>query len=270
VLVEERGKFLDEWGGFPLGFSSEEFSGAVGDINQLWQLYLEQWQKFGDPWTGAFQGAPEYLLRATSGDSGALKGLSDLYRNAYQDTLGRIVTSPNLGPTRELNEKLLYSFDAWFDWQMATLEYQSILSETWQQAMEHFMGQLVALAEKGESITSIRDLTTLWTRGAEEVFTNAFRTEKYVLAQGRMLNAAMQYRIQQRAILEVWLKAYDLPTRAELDEAHRRIYELRKEVKGLKRELAALKQSPVDAGAAGRRKTPQRRQRKSDQEELGG
>ena len=81
----------------------------------------------------------------------------------------------------------------------------------------------------------------MWTRGAEQVFTDGFRTERYVLAQGQMLNAAMAYRVHEREIIEVFLNLYDLPTRTELDETHRRLYELRKEVKDLKKTISELK-----------------------------
>ncbi len=36
------------------------------------------------------------------------------------------------------------------------------------------------------------------------------------------------------------LKMYDLPTRSEVDEIHRSIYELRKEVKSLKKSLSRI------------------------------
>jgi len=91
-------------------------------------------------------------------------------------------------------------------------------------------------------------LVLLWTRGAEEVFTQNFRTEEYVLARGKMLNAGMAYRSRERAIIESFLKLYDLPTRSELDETHRRIYELRKEVKALKKTLAEIQSG--DSGGA--------------------
>ena len=98
------------------------------------------------------------------------------------------------------------------------------------------------------------DFILLWTRGAENVFTEAFQTESYVLAQGKMLNAAMVYRVHEREVIEVFLNLYDLPTRSELNETHRRIYELRKEVKTLHKEIEALrktvaeKEKEVDGG----------------------
>lgn len=227
----------------------ETTTAAAQDLNQLWELYLKQWQSFGQPWDAALRQAPEYISRAISGDSTALVGLSDLYQHAYQDSLARLVTSPGLGLTREFNEKFQQGFDAWVSWQLATLEYQGVVSEIWEDAFEKFFQDLLSLAEKGETIDTLRDLILLWTRGAEDVFTKNFRSEAYVLAQGKMLNASMKYQVRERAIIETFLNLYDLPTRSELDEAHRRIYELRKEVKALKKAVTDL-QAGQNGGAA--------------------
>ena len=95
-------------------------------------------------------------------------------------------------------------------------------------------------AEQGEMIGSVRDLLLLWGQVADRVFIDTFRTDEFIQIQGQFLQAAMTYRIQQREIAEASLSLYDLPTRSEVDEAHRNIYELRKEVKALKKALADL------------------------------
>jgi len=227
----------------------EVAKGTVEDINSLWNDYLQQWQRFGQPWMLAMQRAPEFFARMMTGDSTAYIGLSNLYREAYQGTFARLVASPGLGMTREFNEKFQVGFDAWVSWQLATLEYQGVVSEIWERAFKQFREDLISLAEKGEKIETLRDFVLLWTRGAEQVFTEAFQTESYVLAQGKMLNAALAYRVHEREIIEVFLNLYDLPTRSELDETHRRIYELRKEVKALKKTIAELK-TEAEGGAS--------------------
>jgi len=132
---------------------------------------------------------------------------------------------------------------------LAAMEYQGVVGELWEQAFKQFQEDLISLAEKNEKIESLRDFVLLWTRGAEKVFTDGFQTERYVLAQGQMLNSAMAYRVHEREIIEVFLNLYDLPTRTELDETHRRLYELRKEVKALKKTIADLK-TGADGGAS--------------------
>ena len=210
------------------------------DVNQMWDLYIKQWQSFGQPWDAALRQVPEHLNRAFTGDSKSLIDLSNLFQQAYQGSVAGLVASPGLGLSREFNDKIQQGFDSWVAWQLATLEYQGIVNDIWRRAFEKFFQELLSLAEKGETIDTLRDLILLWTRGAEEIFTEAFRTEPYVLAQGKMLNAGMAYRNRERVIMESTLSIYDLPTRSELDETHRRIYELRKEVKTLKKALAEV------------------------------
>jgi class III poly(R)-hydroxyalkanoic acid synthase PhaE subunit len=235
-IERARDKALQEWQKWPV-----EFSITGEDVNKLWEQYLLTWQSYGLPWMSALQRIPEISAGLMRGESASLAGFAELFRDAYKDTLGQLVSSPNLGPGREFNEKLLGSFDAWINYQLAIQDYQAILLAIWREAIDDYFDRLLVMAENGEKIDNIRDLTLLWTRGAEAIFSEAFQGQDYVLAQGKMLNAAMDLRIRQRELMDVYLQSLDLPTRVEMDEAHRRIYELRKEIKTLKKELREMK-----------------------------
>ncbi len=69
-----------------------------------------------------------------------------------------------------------------------------------------------------------------------------------------MSNVAL--RQQQRDLLEVWLRSNDMPTRTDLDEAHHQLYQLRKEVKALKKTLAAPEQKPASVAPAAPKHSP--------------
>jgi class III poly(R)-hydroxyalkanoic acid synthase PhaE subunit len=239
AIEKTREDALREW-----VYQPEDLLRSTEDINQLWRYYLEWWQRFGSPWGIVLERMPEITASSISGDSRSLRDLADVYRQAYQQTFGKFVTSPSLGLTRGLNEKLLSAFDDWIDWQLSVQEYQSVMADTWRVAIEDYFDRLLKLAERGEKLESVRDLVLFWTRGAEEIFSEKFQSDEYVLVQGKMLEAAMSLRIQQRKIMQDILSIYDLPTRDEVDDAHRRIYELRKEVKALKVQLAELQDKP--------------------------
>jgi class III poly(R)-hydroxyalkanoic acid synthase PhaE subunit len=146
--------------------------------------------------------------------------------------------SPLLGPTREFNGKLLRTFDAWVDLYRASIDYQTLLTDIQIRSFEELMKQLVTLAEKGEPIQDWRQFQQLWGRLADEVFEKAFCSENNLKVRGRFLNALNTYRIYQQDLTELWLKQINLPSRTEVDEVHKNIYELRKEVKALKKTLA--------------------------------
>jgi class III poly(R)-hydroxyalkanoic acid synthase PhaE subunit len=214
---------------------------ATQDWGELWRLYLEEWQKLVQPWADSLQRAPWRVGQASTGDGSALVELMNLYGDAYERTFGRLLESPSLGHTRELNEDLLKGFAAWMDYRRASFEYQVELSETWARAFEEFIRNLVSQAEKGETVQSLRQLLFQWIDVIDQMFAKHFRSDEYIRLQGHLLNTAMTYRLREREIVEAFLKTSHLPSRSELDEAYRRIYHLRKEVKELKKSVHAMK-----------------------------
>jgi polyhydroxyalkanoate synthase subunit PhaE len=237
----------------------EQFFGgttkATENLNELWGLYVEELQRMGLAWLEPFQRAPGFMSPPGMGDGSGVVELTNLYWDAFERTFGGLLQSPGLGLTRELNEKIARGFDTWLDFRRASAGYQSKLGDVWSEAFEQLMREMADMAERGEMIDSVRDLLLLWGQVADRVFVRTFRTDEYVQIQGRMLNAAMAYRVRVREIMEYLLNALDLPTRSEVDEAHRNIYELRREVKALKRELAAL-QKPAPKPASRRKPKP--------------
>lgn len=214
---------------------------ATQDSGELWSLYLEQWQKLVQPWASSLQQASWRVGQASTGDGSALVELMHLYGDAYERTFGRLVESPSLGHMRELNEEFLKGFTAWVEYRQASFAYQVEVGETWTQAFEEFMRNLIAKTEKGETVQSLRQLLFQWIDIIDQVFAKAFRSDDYIRLQGHLLNTAMTYRVRERAIVESFLKTSHVPYRSEMDEAHRRIYHLRKEVKELKKALHAIK-----------------------------
>jgi len=219
----------------------QEMQKACQDTDELLRVYSEQWKGLMQPWTESLHQTPWHFGQAATGHGSALMELTNLYWDGYESTFGRLLQSPSLGHTRELNQDILKGFDAWLDYRRAGFEYQVVLGETWVHAFEEFMRQLVALTEKGEPIPSVRKLLFLWVELVDQVFTAVFRSEEYIRIQGNLVNTATAYRLREREIVDAFLKTTHLASRSELDEAYRRIYELRKDVKDLKKTMQAIK-----------------------------
>ena len=146
-------------------------------------------------------------------------------------------TSPGFGFTRGYQAKMGALLSAWLEVLQRDLEYRSVLSGAWFDAFGRFMTILSKRATDGEPSLSARETMVLWVETADEVFVEAFRSEAYTTAQAALMNASMTLKKQRRVVMEDMLVAYDLPTRTQVDEAHRMIYELRKEMKALRRQL---------------------------------
>ncbi len=188
-------------------------------------------------WAEPLRLSLEMASRVVVGYASALSELTNLYWDIYEKSFGSVLQSPSLGYTREFNNKLFKSFDAWINFSKASVDYQLVLLNVWLKASEELMRELASSKEKGETVQDWQQFLQVWSSVFDRVFAQTFRAENALEVQGNFLNSAMTYRLYQQQLMEVFLKMYDLPTRSEVDEIHRSIYELRKEIKSLKKSI---------------------------------
>ncbi len=189
-------------------------------------------------WAEPLRLSLEIASRAVVGYAWAVSEVTNLYWDIYEKTFGSVLQSPSLGYTREFNNKLFKSFDAWINFSKASVDYQLVLVEVWLKAFEELTRELASSKEKDETIQNWQQFLQVWSSVFDRVFAQTFRSEDALEIQGKFLNSAMTYRLRQQQLMEVFLKMNDLPSRSEVDEIHRSIYELRKEIKSLKKSLA--------------------------------
>ncbi len=155
----------------------------------------------------------------------------------YDSTLGSLTRIPLLGPERESSHTLLQFFDAWAQMYPAGAVYQSVLTDIHRRSFEAFLDALIALTGRGVPLTDWMQLQQIWSRTADRVFEQALGSHEALRARGQFLNAMNRYKLRQQEVMELYLTAMNLPTRGELDDLHHTLYQLRKEVKRLKKAL---------------------------------
>ncbi len=206
---------------------------------ELCQIYVKGLQKLGQLWAEPLWQSLEIASRSALGDHSALMELTHLYQDIYEKTLGSFLLSPSLGYTREFNNKWLLGFDTWINFYQASFDYQLVLLDVWARAFDELMRELASSEEKGKTVQNWRQFLQVWSSLFDRVFAQTFHSQDTLQIRGKFLNAAMTYRLHQQQLIEVFLKMNDLPTRSEVDEIHRNIYELRKEIKSLNKTLNA-------------------------------
>ena len=188
-------------------------------------------------WAEPLRLSLEIASRAVVGYASAVSEVTNLYWDIYEKTFGSVLQSPSLGYTREFNNKVFKSFDAWINFSKANVDYQLVLVDVCLKAYEELMRELASSEQKGEMVQNWQQFLQVWSSVFDRVFAQTFRSEDALEIQGKFLNSAMTYRLRQQQLMEVFLKMNDLPSRSEVDEIHRSIYELRKEIKSLKKSL---------------------------------
>ncbi len=209
-----------------------EFSGqAVGaaDIAQRWKQMLEQ--NGEGAWLEMFRSMQSPQMHGFDQWYESVQPMLAGWRNEARGWLGM----PTFGVAREHQERLQKMMQAQLDYQDTLAAHNAMLSKSAQQAYENFEKKLAEHESPGLEITSARALFDLWIDAAEDAFADMALSSDYREAYGAMVNAQMRLRQDVQKEIEHATGQLGMPTRTEIEAAHRKIAELERIVRRMMR-----------------------------------
>ena len=168
----------------------------------------------------------------------------------FDAALNRMAEGPQLADLWQTERRYAALFTAWASLRRAQSEHQAVMLDAWTRAAGTFAQEANARAERGESFASARDMMTRWIETANAVLLEVQRSEKFLTSQRTVLRASTDLRLAQQDVAAFLSEFYGQPTRAELDDVHKSLTELRREVRALRRERRAARAKADGARAA--------------------
>jgi class III poly(R)-hydroxyalkanoic acid synthase PhaE subunit len=150
------------------------------------------------------------------------KPFLDAWRREGKSILGM----PAFGSGREQQERLQRLMQAQLDFQQREGAYNALMMKALQRAYGVFQDKLAEREEPGRQLTSARALFDLWIDAAEEAYAQVALSPEFREVYGAYANAQMRLRNGMQREVEQACAAIGMPTRTEVDAAHRKIAEL--------------------------------------------
>ncbi|PPV05022.1 PHA synthase subunit [Xanthomonas bromi] len=222
-----------------------------------------------DAWRQAVKGQGEQLMQWTLGSlRGGSPGGFDPWLQEAAQTLQKWreenapwLDMPAFGLNRNHQSRLQKLARAQQDFQAQSQAYGEQLKAAIEQAFARFASKLSEHESSGSQLTSARALFDLWIEAAEESYADVALSDQFREVYGGFANAHMRLRAALQEEVEQLSERFGMPTRSEMDAAHRRIAELERLVRRMLRSAAspparpaaAPEPDPVAAPAAGKR-----------------
>ncbi|MEL6185164.1 MAG: poly(R)-hydroxyalkanoic acid synthase subunit PhaE [Myxococcota bacterium] len=246
-FLESQRRAFDMMRGFTSVWTDLAERGVSGP--EAWKRVLDDTAKLMGA-QAAFGGSSEQLMTAWREQGERMLEMFRPFAAAAQSAspgpfdseMTAFLSSPSFGMGREYQTQVGHLFEVWLRQKETELQYQQHLNSAWTKAFQQMTERMEVMVREGRRFENPRELMELWVQVGDDVFTDLFHTEAFSKAQAEMLNAAHEVRRGRRDLTEAVLKASDLPTLSDIEVAHRAIYELRREVRALKRELATLRE----------------------------
>jgi class III poly(R)-hydroxyalkanoic acid synthase PhaE subunit len=213
---------------------------------------------FGDLWSSATELSATLAKSVGKGDGAdpvVAEMLAKIFdprgwfsgTNDMDEALQKMAEGPRLSDLWNVERKFLAVSNAWVALRRRTLEHNKVMLDAWMRAAGGFAHDLNARAERKEPLASWREALALWVETANEALLETQRSEAFLKSQREVLKASTDLRLAQRGLAEYYSEMFGYPTRAELDDVHKTVTELRRELRTFKRERRAAVPAPPAA-----------------------
>ncbi len=161
---------------------------------------------------------------------------------AWLQALSKIAgqqASPAFGLGREYRECWQQVEKLLRDYRERNADYNALMAKAAQQAFDVFERKLGEHASVGAQIDSARALFDTWIDAAEDAYARIALSADFRHVLGELSNAQMRLRAAVQKEVEQVSELFGMPTRQEVDAAHRKIAELERALRRVTRTQAA-------------------------------
>lgn len=216
----------------------------VGQMFQLADQHHKAWLKFADQWQPQSSKGPavDGLKRMLDPTSWLNMGVDDVTR-----TLKKLAQGPEFADGFGVQFQMLQSSTEWVELSDKVVRYGKIVGGAWMAAYSDFMAEMTHQYRyrKPEEIgpDDYGAGVKIWLKIANDHLLKTQRSEAFLTAQRDLLRALMAFKKREQKMVEVFCETYAIPTRTEVDDMQYMLHQLRREVRGLKREVGSLKKN---------------------------
>jgi polyhydroxyalkanoate synthase subunit PhaE len=218
-----------------------DLSGGAADLANAGKSMMELWSAATSvcsklatsvPATAGGDGLVDATFRKIVDPRSWMGGTGEM-----DDVLGRMAEGPRFADLWEAERRYATVLQAWMNLRRRHLEHNAVVLQAWLQAARRFSEQIAGRG--GAKGLDAKAALALWTETANQELLETQRSEPFLQTQAAMIRATTDLRMTQQELVEHFGKQYGFPTRTELDDVHRTVTELRRELRAMRREQHA-------------------------------
>jgi hypothetical protein len=192
---------------------------------------------FAEPTFKSMAQLPEVLERVAKGDRGALGDLGGIFVKNYEETIGKALLAPSIGYFKEFNERMNNMIYAFIQFNTSKAAFYSLFYDTGMRAAERVYEKYTEFVGKEITPETFREFYRIWWTINEEVYQELFRSDEFSKLSRDVNRRGLLFRKWIDDVFEQILKFTSLPSKKDMDEIYRSLYNLKKEVRAQKRAI---------------------------------
>jgi polyhydroxyalkanoate synthase subunit PhaE len=221
------------WGGMP----SAELKETAKALSSASMAASDLTWSFIEPTFKNMAQLPDVFEKVAKGDRGAVADLGGIFVKNYEETIGKALLAPSVGYFKEFNERLNNMMYAYVQFNTSKAAFYSLFYATGVKAAERVYDKFTEFVGKEMTPETFREFYRIWWTVNEEVYQELFRSEEFSKLSRDVNSRGLLFRKWIDDVFEQILKFTSLPSKKDMDEIYRSLYDLKKEVRNQKRAM---------------------------------
>jgi len=202
---------------------------------------LEALSWFKSPWSIMMKRGPQVASKAATGDISSVREGFSLWQTAISDTIGKLLQIPSLGYSREYEERNKELVEAYVRYATALPAFYSEFYQTGMNAFDQLMEKTKEVPTDN-SPESFKRFYGIWVRVNEDAFFDLFKRDEFSGMMNEVMNRGLDFKKKLDRNTSKYLESISVPNRQEMDDVYKALYDLKREVRKLGREVRDLRE----------------------------
>jgi class III poly(R)-hydroxyalkanoic acid synthase PhaE subunit len=237
--TERYKKVFEQLVGAPVSDTAQEM--MTSWLNTI-QMHQASMGLMWNPWMQAMPQWREQAEKFMKGDWKAVYEARSLWREVYDETLGRVFTMPAFGLNKQQTERLRRTYDAFVRYYTSIPNFYQILYKTGMEALKEVFDKVKNLKTTEITPEAVREVYKIWWTVNEDAFFELFKEPEFGNAMSEVLNYGLRLKKRLDELTSEWCQALSIPSNKEFDEAIMVIQELRRTVRLQQKAIEKIQQ----------------------------
>ncbi len=236
ALVEDfQKKYMNATSDIIKSLFPENVQPFLASPMEYMNVMVEYYKNFVSPWVEI---DPEIMKRLAQGDVDAYIDFFKEYQKKYEEEIEKYFTILGFGLNRESNADYMKAMNQWNKAMISMGELMAVINKTAQESFTQIGEKVQSILEEGQTLTTFQDFYKVWYTVTEDAFEKLLSTDEFAKVFDDFADRYSQFMIAQNKVYERMLSGLPIPTNTDMKALYKTVYDLRKDVRDLKKAAA--------------------------------
>jgi hypothetical protein len=164
----------------------------------------------------------------------------EVFRKVYDETAGKAAKAPTFGKDMDFWKRRQAVMDSYIKYSIASNRFYTALAEIAGDATKKALNDYVDMCAGDNKIKTFEEFYKYWSKTVSATYEKVLFSDELSMMAGNMVDEMAKFRAEFDKFFELSFASLPIPKKSDMDDLYATVYELKKEVRALRKEIKNL------------------------------